>query len=206
MAAARFSDKWTRLAPPERRLTGIRVAELPDPASEAQAIAITLREAIEIPGNTAALVTPDRALAARVSAHLQRWGIEADDSAGQPLSATPAGTLLLAVAAAAVENLAPVPFLSLLKHPLVGGEGEKRLAWLEAVRAIDLALRGPRPRAGLEGLDEHFVEKAVDRQWHKVRELVAPLDGTLNKTLSLAQFAVALRSAVGLLAEDGDHV
>ena len=50
MVAPQFSDKWTRLAAPERRLTGIRVAELPDPASEAQAIAIALREAIEIPG------------------------------------------------------------------------------------------------------------------------------------------------------------
>jgi ATP-dependent helicase/nuclease subunit B len=202
MAAPRFSDKWTRLEAPERRLTGVRVAELPDPASEAQAIAMALREAIEIPGNTAALITPDRALAARVSAHLQRWGIEADDSAGQPLSATPAGTLLLAVVAAAVEKLAPVPLLSLLKHPLVGGEGEKRFAWLEAVRTIDLALRGPRPRAGLDGLDERFAERKSDQQWRRIREFVAPLDGALNSTMPLAQFAVALRGAVGLLAEE----
>ena len=146
MVAPRFSSKWNSLPAAERRLTGIRVAELPDPASEAQAIAIALREAIETPGKTAALVTPDRALAARVSAHLQRWGIQADDSAGQPLSQTPVGMLLLAVAAAA-ENLAPVPLLTLLKHPLVGGEGDARLIWLEAVREIDLGLRGPRPRS-----------------------------------------------------------
>ena len=162
------------LSPPERRLTGIRVAELPDPASEAQAIAIALREAVETPGKTAALVTPDRDLAARVSAHLQRWGIEADDSAGQPLSQAPAGTLLLAIAAAAVENLAPVPLLALLKHPLVGGEGDERLAWLEAVRALDLALRGPRPRAG-----HRWSRRAISRRrrpsaaWHSVRPSVA---------------------------------
>jgi ATP-dependent helicase/nuclease subunit B len=51
-------------------LTGIRCVELADPATEAQAIAVALREALERPGETAALVTPDRALAARVSAHL----------------------------------------------------------------------------------------------------------------------------------------
>ncbi len=194
-----FSDKWTKLAASDRRLTGIRVAELPDPAHEAQAIAIALREVIETPGRTAALVTPDRALAARVSAHLQRWGIEADDSAGQPLSSAPAGTLLLAVAAAAVESLAPVPFLSLLKHPLVGGSGEARLEWLEDVRALDLALRGPRPRAGIEGLDERFAEKRVERAWQAIRPQVAPL-AEAGLATNLSNAAALLRELVGHLA------
>ena len=35
MTAADFSDKWSRLPPPERRLTGIRAIELADPAAEA---------------------------------------------------------------------------------------------------------------------------------------------------------------------------
>jgi len=200
MVAPRFSDKWTRLKAPERRLTGIRVAELPDPASEAQAIAIALREALEVPGKTAALVTPDRTLAERVSAHLQRWGIEADDSAGQPLSATPAGTLLLAIAGAAVENLAPVPLLALLKHPLVGGEGDERLAWLDVVRTLDLALRGPRPRAGLDGLDERFTEGNADRAWRSVRGAAAHLDGVIGSAMTLAQFAAALRDMAEALA------
>ena len=201
MVAPRFSDKWIGLAPSERRLTGIKVAELPDPASEAQAIAIALREAVEIAGKTAALVTPDRQLASRVSAHLQRWGIEADDSAGLPLSRTPSGTLLLAVAAAATERLAPVPLLALLKHPLAGGEGEQRLAWLEAVRALDLALRGPRPLAGLAGLDQRFTEKKVGATWQLIRPLIAHLN-QLETNGSLAHFAAALREAVAPLAGD----
>jgi ATP-dependent helicase/nuclease subunit B len=199
MVAPRFSDKWTTLSPAQRRLTGIKVAELPDPASEAQAIAIALREAVEIPGKTAALVTPDRQLASRVSAHLRRWDIEADDSAGQPLSRTPGGTLLLALAAAMVERLAPVPLLALLKHPLVGGEGEQRLSWLEAVRSLDLALRGPRPAAGLAGLDERFAEKRADHRWSKIRPLVAHLD-QIDARTSLANLAVSLREAVEPLA------
>ena len=201
MAAPRFSDKWTRLPVSERRLTGIRVADLPDPASEAQAIAIALREAVEQPGKTAALVTPDRALASRVSAHLQRWGIEADDSAGQPLSRTAAGTLILALAAAAVEKLAPVPLLVLLKHPLVGGDGNDRLRWLEAVRSLDLALRGPRPRPGIAGLDERFAGTAAEPGWRLVRPYVAPLDGG-PATESLARLAADLREAATRLAGD----
>lgn len=199
MVAPRFSDKWTTLEPAERRLTGIKMAELPDPASEAQAIAIALRKAVETTGKTAALVTPDRRLASRVSAHLQRWGIEADDSAGQPLSRAAAGTLLLAVAAAMVERLAPVPLLALLKHPLVGGEGDQRLIWLESVRALDLALRGPRPAAGLAGLDERFSRKKVDDAWRRVRPHVAHLDRIDTRT-SLAHFAASLREAVAPLA------
>jgi len=104
MAAAQFTDKWSKLKPAERRLSGIRVAELPDPASEAQAIALVMREALETPGRTAALVTPDRLLATRVSALLARWGIEADDSAGRALSQTPAGTLLLGIASVAART------------------------------------------------------------------------------------------------------
>src|ERR1044071_9111932 len=91
-----------------------------------------------------ALITPDRQLAMRVSALLARWGIEADDSAGKPLSTTPVGTLLLGIASAAAEELAPVSLLALLKHPLVGGEGDDRLRWLEEIRELDLKLRGPR--------------------------------------------------------------
>src|SRR4029453_12195280 len=115
MAAPAFSHKWETLRPAERRLGGIRVVELPDSAAEAQAFALALREALETPGKTAALVTPDRQLAKRVSALLARWGIDADDSAGKPLSSTPAGTLLLGIASAAAEELAPVPLLALLK-------------------------------------------------------------------------------------------
>jgi ATP-dependent helicase/nuclease subunit B len=199
MAAPDFSHKWESLRPAERRLGGIRLAELPDPASEAQAIALALREALETPGKTAALVTPDRQLAARVSALLARWGIEADDSAGKPLSATPAGTLLLAIAGAAAEELAPVALLALLKHPLVGGEGEERATWLEAVRELDLRLRGPRPPAGLAGLEQRFGSLV---QWSRVRPRVEAIDGLLSSPVSLASFAKVLTNAAQKLAGD----
>ena len=199
MAAPQFSHKWETLKPSERRLSGIRLAELPGPAAEAQAIALALREALESPGKNAALVTPDRQLAARVSALLARWGIEADDSAGKPLAATAAGTLLLGIASAAAEELAPVPLLALLKHPLAGGEGDERLAWLDVVRALDLALRGPRPAAGIAGLDAHF---GLAREWQAARDRVRSLGGLLTNPLSLAQLAVALSVAAQALAGD----
>src|SRR6185295_19552151 len=113
----------------------------------------------------------------------------ADDSAGRTLSATPVGTLLLGVASAAAEELAPVALLALLKHPLVGGEGEDRLRWLEAVRSLDLKLRGPRPAAGLAGLDEKFGD---NRAWQIVRRRVEPLDAMLRDPMSLSDLARSL--------------
>jgi ATP-dependent helicase/nuclease subunit B len=200
MTAADFSDNWNALKPAERRLTGIHAAELPDPASEAQAIALAFREALETPGRTAALVTPDRLLAQRVSAILGRWGIQADDSAGRALSQLPPGTLLLAIASAAAEDLAPVPLLGLLKHPLVGGEGEARRRWMDDVRLLDLALRGPRPAGGIAGIDTHLAGFAgAERAWQRIRPSLAKLQA-LKRATSIAESAQALAETATELA------
>ncbi len=139
-------------APADAALAGLRMVEAANPAEEALVVAIALRQVVERPGLTAALVTPDRALAARVAVQLQRFGIAIDDSAGVPLKRTLPGSLLVALAAAAGEGFAPVALLTLLQHPLVRS-GEARLPWLNNVRALDrLALRGIRPARGLGGI------------------------------------------------------
>jgi ATP-dependent helicase/nuclease subunit B len=200
MAPARFTQKWQGLKPAERRLTGVRALELTDPAEEAQAIALALREALEEPGRTAALVTPDRNLARRVSAHLRRWGIEADDSAGRPLSQTAPGTLLLAAANAAAERFAPVPLLALLKHPLVMARGD-RLGWLDGARLLDRMLRGPRPAAGLDGISAHLADgderEAALRAdaagwWADVVPLLRPLEQAFENQTQEPPFALSL--------------
>ena len=205
MTAAGFSDKWSGLKPAERRLSRVRAAEFADPAAEAQGIALALREALETPGRTAALVTPDRMLATRVAALLARWGIAADDSAGRPLSQLPGGTLLLALAGAAAENLAPVPLLALLKHPRVAPES--RVEWLEAVRLVDLGLRGPRPAPGVAGIDAHLQAKERERRcrgcfaaWQRLRDCVERLDGAFARPMTLAVFATFLREGAEALA------
>lgn len=199
MAAADFSHRWGTLSPNERQLSGVRVAELQDPAAEAQAIALALREALETPGKTAALITPDRSLAARVASLLGRWGIAADDSAGKPLSATPAGTLLLGIASTAAEELAPVPLLALLKHPLVESAENDRVAWLDGVRLLDRKLRGPRPSAGIAGLDAHFDGL---NEWLAIRSRIEPLDRLFRQPIPLAQLAGTLSAAAQALAGD----
>jgi ATP-dependent helicase/nuclease subunit B len=113
---------------------------------EALAIAIALREAMETSGKTAALVTPDRALARRVHAALGRWNVPVDDSGGDALSDTPSGVFARLVAEAAIEGLPPVTLLALLKHEKCGLDRSAAAALERAV------LRGPRPKPGSTGL------------------------------------------------------
>ena len=161
MAAPDFSHKWETLPPAERRLSGIRLAELADPAAEAQAIALALREALETPGKTAALVTPDRQLAGAGLGIARAVGHRRRRQRRQAAVARPRRErLLLGIASAAAEELAPVPLLALLKHPLVGGEGDERLAWLETrPRARPRAARAAAARRASPGSTRIFARE-----------------------------------------------
>ncbi len=84
---------------------------------EAHSIALLLRETLTEKDKTAALVTPDRALAERVKTYIHRWNINIDDTAGEPLTQTITGRFIRAVLQAAKEEFSPVSLLTLLKHP-----------------------------------------------------------------------------------------
>ncbi|MES2989178.1 MAG: double-strand break repair protein AddB [Pseudomonadota bacterium] len=211
MAPPELTKGWSGLDESERTLDGVRVLEAATPAEEAQGIALALREVLETEGKTAALVTPDRALARRVVAHLARWDIAIDDSAGQALSVLPPGTLLLALAEAAAQDFAPLALLSLLKHPLV--QREARLEWLEGARLLDRALRGPRPAPGLAGVDRHLAEqdgrdgglrRAAQAWWTEARPVLEPLEAVFAAgPQALGGMLAALRETAQALGGDG---
>ena len=98
-------------------LDGISYIECQTPQTEALTIAFYLRQVLETPNKTAALVTTDRNLARRVIAQMRQWDIELDDSAGKTLLQTPLGTYLLMLANVAVSGK-DTDLLALLKHPL----------------------------------------------------------------------------------------
>jgi ATP-dependent helicase/nuclease subunit B len=133
-------------------LATLTMIEAANAEEEALAIAVALRETLEQPQATAALVTPDRALARRVVAALDRWNVVVDDSGGDRLADTTAGVFARLAAEAALGRLAPVTLLALLKHPLfrldrAAGTHARTVSVLE--RAV---LRGSRPRPGSNGL------------------------------------------------------
>ena len=109
-------DDWRQRVPVDT--TGLTRLTPADQQEEALAIALILRGALETPDHRVALVTPDRDLAGRVAVELERFGVVADDSAGEPLASTPPAVFLRLLTNAAAEALRPVPLLALLKHPL----------------------------------------------------------------------------------------
>ncbi|MER8485114.1 double-strand break repair protein AddB [Mesorhizobium sp. M1322] len=135
---------------------GVTLLEAASERDEAVAIAVALKRAVEQPGQRAALVTGDRALARRVSVELLRFSVVADDSGGTPLINTPAAGLLRLALQAAFRPGDPVALLSLLKHPLLG-LGLERASVRHAAEIVELvALRGGTGRPDVASLPELF--------------------------------------------------
>ena len=161
------TTEWINLEPQDLTVRGIYAHELAHGGDEAQLIALAIRHQLESPRRTVALVTPDRLLANRVTAHLRRWEIEVDDSAGVPLGDTVQGGLLLGLVELIEHRFAPVPLVSVLQHPLVM-KGERRQLWLDQVRGLDRLLRGPRPAPGIAGVTTLLGDRIAELQARKL--------------------------------------
>ncbi len=171
---ADLSHRWRNDVPDESATAQICVIEAAHPAEEALAIALAMRDRLDRPERTIALVTPDRVLARRVAQQLQRFDIDIDDSAGTPLAASRIAIFLALLNQAGLQGCAPVALLALLKHPLCQA-AHNRMAWLDLVRTLDAkVLRGPRPASGLSGLRNATCK--IDA--------LTPLVGTLEHALS----------------------
>jgi ATP-dependent helicase/nuclease subunit B len=182
-------------------LQGVTRIDAREPHEEAGAIAMVLREVLETPGRTAALVTPDRTLARRVASTLGRWGVAIDDSAGIPLAETPAGTFLRGVLQLVHDGVSPVSTLAALKHPLAAGAQEPA-QFRAMVRDLErLVLRGPRPAAGFAGMRgtaEHRRDNArpddVERYatvWPVLFRLIDDLEAAADPLATLFQGGMA---------------
>ena len=215
---AETTDAWARIEPAlrtdtaRRGLSGIAVAETLDEREEALVIALALRETLERPGATAALVTPDRGLGLRVSAELARWGIVAEDSAGTSLARAPAGRLARLAAELATE-VAPARVIALLAHPFVR-LGLPRGDVVRGAAALEIgALRGPAPtQAGFAGLAQTVREaRAATGRVPRARRRLKPIDWELAEAvverldLAFARFACAGSEPCNLVEIAGRH-
>lgn len=154
MRPAGTTEAWQTLDSstlPATAVDGLSRLELEHQQEEAEVIALRLRAALEDRNKTAALITPDRALAARVEAALRRWGIMANDSGGTALAVLPLGSFLRDVLQAAAPEASAIDYLSLLKHPLTAAGVDPAVCRKNA-RQIETAIwRGVSVANGWQG-------------------------------------------------------
>jgi ATP-dependent helicase/nuclease subunit B len=199
---ARALSAWRE--PAQVDVTGLERLEAADQQEEAVAIALVLRQALETPGAQAALVTPDRVLAARVAAELTRFHIVVDDSAGEKLGETPPGAFLRLLVQSVAQGLSPVPLLAVLKHPLAG-LGLRPADCRGLARLLErVCLRGPAPPPGIAGLRAAVAESMADHPAHgalapELPDFIDRIEARFGPLLALAAAGDAA-PAVGLRA------
>ena len=190
-------------------LAGISLIEAGDEREEALSLAIAMRELLESPNKTAALVTPDRELARRVCAELRRWGVNVDDSAGDPLSVAPAGVLARLAIACAAESASAASLAALIAHPSMRlgffrAEME-RLAPLLEIGVLRSAAGGARARRLLgDPAGAISIAKSESGQWraHPARRRICQSDWARLEDL-LQRLAAALKPMLDLEGEHG---
>jgi ATP-dependent helicase/nuclease subunit B len=149
---AATTHRWQELAnsdfPLHDALQSVSLIEAENAEEEALAIAVALREAVE-ETKTAAMITPDSALARRVLA-----GLAMENPADDPraIRFRPPLRADLHCWQRKQRCAACAGWLALLKHSLIR-LGRKEGAFARAIAALETAiLRGPRPQAGTAGL------------------------------------------------------
>ena len=161
-------------------LKNVHLIETENTREEALTIALLLRQTLETPNKTAALVTTDRSLARQVISQMQRWDILLDDSAGKPLNHTDIGIFFCLIADLG-RSPNGVNYLSLLKHPLVA-DGQDPINLRQAVQAQEKLLRGKK---------QHW-EMALNTDFSEWIDLfknntMIPFKTLLSKHLELAE-------------------
>ncbi|MBA2125555.1 double-strand break repair protein AddB [Hyphomicrobium methylovorum] len=192
----------------ESALSGVSLINAPSAQDEAEAVALILREAVETPGRTAALVSPDRVLARRVAVRLESWGIRVDDSAGRPFAKTVPGAFLSLVLDAVVSDFAPAETMALLRHPLCRA-GLKPFDIRKFARALEIsAFRAPYLGRGLDGiraaLDNAESQRFDGQRLHRAAQRLWPDDRNGARDL-IVRLTAAFEPLTALYAERGER-
>ena len=195
---ARLDEQKTKNA-----LSKISLIEAGNERQEALAIAIAMREVLTQEEKTAALITPDRNLARRVSIELQRFNITVDDTGGTPLKNSDSALFLRQISQICFSPFQNSALAALLKNPLCLA-GYSRHEALNLARAFELvALRGVITKP-LPGEFEHFihnrkiqledekyistaVKRIINESWQQLVEYAQRLDEIFAPIMALAK-------------------
>lgn len=191
---------------------GLDIVEAGEEREEALAVALLMRETLETPGASVVCVTANRKLAERVRAELQRWQVTVEDSAGIPLSETPAGRLLILLFRAAAERDGGA-ILALLRDPLVG-LGFDRAVLGTLVDALEILVFRGRHFSEAETLsarvvsvlavESRYAHPAAQRIGADIRAELPALARALDDVLDCLADREATGGLTGFVAALGD--
>ena len=155
-----------RAAAVSAAMTGVELVETRSLQEQAAAAALILRQCLETPGRTGCLITPERQLARRVKAELQRWNIAIDDSAGEPLIRMGGGSLVNLLMEAQLDSFSAESLAALLHHPLAtfGAAADEARAHASL---IDMALLRAGTGAPGIGALSHAMRLAAANTQHR---------------------------------------
>jgi ATP-dependent helicase/nuclease subunit B len=213
-ARAEFGDERVHTA-----MEGVSVLAARTEEEEARAVALAARQGLA--SGSVGIISPDRNLARRIAAELNRFGIEIDDSAGTPLFQSRAGRLTRQVLAIAASNWSAVDLVALLRNRYaVFGMGRAEISASTDVIEMGL-MRGQRPAPGADGLramlaanrapkdGQRFALRLSDNQAiacaaliERIEAAIAPLQTLLDeRTFASAAFVSALANSVTAVTE-----
>ncbi len=194
----KLDDKKTKDA-----LSKISLIEAGNERQEALAIGVAMREVLTHETKTAALITPDRNLARRVSIELQRYNINVDDTGGSPLKNSEAALFLRQIAQICFTPFQNSSLAALLKHPLCllgySNLEAERLAQLFELVALRGVINKPIPgqfesflnARKLQIEDAHYISPQVKRlteeDWLELIAYASRLDAVFLQLMALAE-------------------
>ena len=187
----------------DEALSGVSILEAANGEDEAEAIALILRKTVETPGKSAALVSPDQALARRVAARLEAWDMHVVPSAGTAFAKTEIGAFLDLTAEAAAREFEPLAVMNLLKHRLCR-PGMTAMDVRRGARTLELMVfRAPYFGKGLEGisaaLDRVEGDASFGRRRHRAVQRLQRVDIEAARKL-VAQLEAAFAPLTKLFA------
>lgn len=193
---AAVADQWSTslgsaASQVRESLQQVELVEATDRQDEANIIALRLRQHVSQSQGKAALITPDRDLATRVTAALTRWNLDIDDSAGEPLTHGGRAALLVLMLRMVEEGFSATTVFAML-YQKDCTFGLPYTEHLRRVRALELAgFRGMPDAKGLGDLetrlkarrdgmtnDPHIhplLQRMTDVDWDDALRLAAEL-------------------------------
>jgi ATP-dependent helicase/nuclease subunit B len=156
MLPAEKTNLWQNKLDLLTSVSNISKIECKDNFEELNVVSIILRNHLENPNQTIALITGNQDFAKQVEQNLEKWNVEINNAFGNKLANTQTANYLFLLLNSITEEFSPLTFLSLLKHPFTLA-GYEETEFRKLVKLFeDFVLRGKNNTKSFIGFFENL--------------------------------------------------